>query len=156
MKFFTQLFALTLGSILFILPVSSASADEFFGTFCWVLEVDGDDEGGNQILKLGLSHIGDLHFTLNGVISEAGAVDPSEVNLVTGNAEIVGESIVFSLHGTRNDVDNSETQRIGVNATLGFDFNGPFAAVVTEVVDGSDPAIDRVTGALTLASCPST
>jgi len=29
MKLFTQLIALTLGSILFILPVSSASADEF-------------------------------------------------------------------------------------------------------------------------------
>jgi len=121
-----------------------------------VLEVDGDDEGEDNFLELGLSHIGDLHFTLNGVIGEPGAVDPGGVNLVTGNAEIVGENIVFSLHGTRNDFEDNETQTIGVNATLGFDFNGPFAAVVTEAVEGFDTESERVTGQLTLASCPST
>ncbi len=156
MKIFARLFVLTLGSIIFLLPVSSASADEFIGTFCWLVEVDDDEGGEDEFLQLGLNHIGDNHYTVNGLLSEGGETDPEEVNLFSGNAELVGENIVISLHGTKNIVEDNATQSISITTALPFtNFSGPFAAIITESVTGFDEAdVFRITGTLTIADCP--
>jgi len=101
-----------------------------------------------------LNHIGDNHYTVNGLLSEGGETDPEEVNLFSGNAEIVGENIVISLHGTHNNVEDSDTVSIGIYATLPFTtFSGPFAAIITES-SGDEADVFRVTGTLTIADCP--
>lgn len=69
----------------------------YLGEFCW------EDPGGG-IARLGLTHMGDGHFLVNGTHTET----PDIVQAVNGNAEIVGTQLI--MHITSSGSDASEAR----------------------------------------------
>ena len=156
MKNFTQLCVLVFGTVFLVFQVNSASADEFLGTFCWSFVLDDETPEENSYLSLGLNHIGDNHFTANGLVTFPEAESSSDVSLFSGNAEVVGNVVVLSLFGTFNVEDEEETGSLSLNATIPLaNLNGTFALIETaHRRNPEESSIDSSTGTLTLIACP--
>ena len=82
-------FAVLLGFTLFASPLM---ASEYIGEFCFRAETS--KEGGDRLIKLGISHMGGSHFQIAGTWNwEDGSGKSAPIN---GNLEVIGDKFEFT------------------------------------------------------------
>ncbi len=130
---------------------SKAEASDYLGEFCFTLS-------GNDVLRLGVLHIGDEHYSISGRhIADDGKVSP-----IHGNAEVEGSNILMSLNGSKGGGGvESWTFNIILNIST---FSGSYDRIKIEhhtedqpIQVGNlsiDSEIQSSSGFLTLNSCP--
>ncbi|MCB1671849.1 MAG: hypothetical protein R3F41_13360 [Gammaproteobacteria bacterium] len=162
MKNITRFIILVCSPLLLLLPLNAASASEFLGTFCWRINmVNQEPEEDTQYLNLGISHVGDGHFSVNGLITRQSGI-PNNPMLLSGTAEQVGENVRISFHGAESTFgEDAETINIHAGAQVGPPlFNGVVGVNVyyysrVNVTD-PQPIIESQFGFLVFSECPAT
>ncbi len=129
----------------------SAYAQTYLGDLCWEVAEEGSE---GYILKLAVSDVGNNHLTLNGIeISDQG--EPrADGEIVHGNAELVGNEVLFSLNATSNSAEEiaAVTYSISISTTS---LSGTYEGVATVHDKLEDVTIVGYgSGTFTNLSCP--
>lgn len=118
MKFKRKL--LLLLACLFVIP-STANASTYIGEYCWTVQ---HPDGMARYFRLGVSHIGDSHYTVNGVWTKG---DLSLKSPVHGNAEFIDGNLEIS--AIRTDSSVTDMYFRAFHFDLDSSFNGTFKSI---------------------------
>ena len=91
--------------VLGITTVQAKSKPNYLGEFCWLAgDPAADPEETLSFLRVGITHEGDDHFSVNGLLMER---DPGEEfkpdGPITGNMEIIGDERIMTLTVSTTD-----------------------------------------------------
>ena len=138
---------------LILFATSAANGQTYLGELCWEIVASGEEED-SSFVKLAITDMTNNHFIANGIgISESGV--PSDIgDLYNGNAEIVGEQVIFSLTGVGDDLDEITSTQLFVRVDLGT-LDGSFNAIQT-LYDKPEQqsGIAIASGTITNTACP--
>jgi len=94
--------------------VRAAGTPQYLGEFCW------SANGGLDMVRLGITHLGDTHFLVTGTVVETSGT----VNVVNGNMEIVNGEILMHITSSciapKDNATYSGTVVLDINTLNGY------------------------------------
>ena len=99
----------------------AASASTYLGEFCWTVQ---HTDGIARYFRLGISHVGDSHYTVAGKWTKG---DLSASSPTHGNAEVIDGNLEISLVRTDNKAGNMRLR--GFHLELDASYNGTFRSL---------------------------